>query len=102
MKDSDPRSYRVAVVADSLLAASLPALRSEGYGVVQLPPASLDARTVEAWLEQVAEHVAEFARTGYDVVLIDDGALAAELDEALRAAGTGPIRPYVPAPDAES
>lgn len=96
MSDSDPRSYRVAVVSDSLLAATLPALRSAGYGVVQLPPASLDADTVQAWLEQVAEHVAEFARTGYDVVLIDDGALTARLDEALLAAGAGPLRPYVP------
>ena len=61
----DPRSRRVAVVADSLLEPRLAELRREGFGVIQLPPAGLDAETVGAWLEQTAEHVAElYARAG--------------------------------------
>jgi len=47
--------------------------------VIQLPPAGLDAATVAAWHEQVIEHVAEFLRTGYEVVLADDGTSAAAL-----------------------
>jgi hypothetical protein len=47
--------------------------------VIQLPPAGLDAATVAAWHEQVVEHVTEFRRTGYEVVLADDGTNAAAL-----------------------
>jgi hypothetical protein len=35
---------------------------------------------VEAWLEQVAEHVAEFRRNDYEVVLVDDGLYTTELE----------------------
>jgi hypothetical protein len=56
-------------VADSLLEPLLDALREQGYGIIQLPPAGLDAETTTAWLEQVSEHVTEFRRTGYAVVL---------------------------------
>jgi hypothetical protein len=76
----DPRARRVAVVADSLLTRLLPQLQSEGYGVIQLPPAGLPADVATEWLEQVGEHVAEFLRTGYDVVLADDGAFELGLD----------------------
>ena len=71
--DADPRGRRVAVVADSLLEGLLPQLQRRGYGVIQLPPAGLPADVAAEWLEQVAEHVEEFLRTGYDVVLADDG-----------------------------
>lgn len=71
---SDPRARRVAVVADSLLAAELAELRDEGFGVIQLPPAGLPSEVAAEWLEQVAEHVQEFVRTGYEVRVIDDGA----------------------------
>ncbi len=47
--------------------------------MIQLPPAGLDAETERLWLEQVNEHVAEFLRTGYEVVLADDGRHAGEL-----------------------
>ena len=50
--------------------------------MIQLPPDGLDDATVAAWLEQVAEHVEEFQRTGYEVVLVADG----RHDEALAAA----------------
>jgi hypothetical protein len=77
---ADPRARRVAVVADSLLAPLRPELQSQGYGVIQLPPAGLPADVAAEWLEQVSEHVEEFVRTGYSVVLADDGAYALELD----------------------
>lgn len=70
----DPRSRKVAVVADSLLPSLLDRLEEEGYGVIQLPPAGLDAEAATLWLEQVTEHVAEFVRNDYEVVLADDGA----------------------------
>jgi hypothetical protein len=78
--NADPRSRRVAVVADSLLEPLLDELGAQGYGVIQLPPAGLDPETTLAWIEQVAEHVAEFRRTGYEVVLADDGLYAEELE----------------------
>jgi hypothetical protein len=76
----DPRARRVAVVADSLLTTLLPQLQSEGYGVIQLPPAGLAPEVATEWLEQVSEHVDEFLRTGYEVVLADDGAFELGLD----------------------
>jgi hypothetical protein len=87
----DPRSYQVAVVPDSLLASLLPLLEEERWGVIQLPPVELDDETVNAWLEQVAEHVAEFQRGGYAVVLVDEGAVGARLDPALAALGVPPL-----------
>jgi hypothetical protein len=83
----DPRGRRVAVVADALLPELLDRLEREGYGVIQLPPTGLDPETERLWLEQVSEHVAEFLRTGYEVVLADDGRHAAELP---------PLPPYPP------
>ena len=80
---SDPRSRKVALVADSLLPELLERLDAEGYGVIQLPPAGLDEDTATLWLEHVAEHVAEFLRNDYEVVLADDGAYAAQLAQAL-------------------
>ena len=73
MNDPDPRSRRIAVVSDSLLEPLLDELDRDGFGVIQLPPAGLDPETVAAWLEQTAEHVAEFRRNAYEVLLADDG-----------------------------
>lgn len=77
---SDPRARRVAVVSDSLLGPLLPELRDGGYGVIQLPPATLPADVAADWLDHVREHVGEFLRNGYAVVLADDGALDLDLD----------------------
>jgi hypothetical protein len=77
---ADPRSRRVAVVADSLLEPLLDELGAQGFGIIQLPPAGLDRETALAWLEQVAEHVAEFRRNDYEVVLAGDGLYADELE----------------------
>ena len=81
----DPRSRRVAVVADSLLEPLMPELQLRGFGAIQLPPAELEPDVAAAWLEQVAEHVAEFIRNDYEVVLADDGAYDVELATALAA-----------------
>src|SRR2546423_15379216 len=97
---SDPRSRRIAVVADSLLEPLLDELDGGGFGVIQLPPAGLDAETVAAWLEQTAEHVAEFRRNDYEVVLADDGLFTAELEMGLAARGLPPLTRYALIPPA--
>ena len=76
---ADPRARRIAVVADSLLELLLDELGAQGFGIIQLPPAGLDDATTGAWLEQVAEHVTEFRRNDYDVVVASDGLYADEL-----------------------
>jgi hypothetical protein len=99
---SDPRARRIAVVADSLLGPMLDELDREGFGVIQLPPAELDRDTVAAWLEQTAEHVAEFRRNDYEVVLADDGLYTAELEQALATLGVGPLPQYAIQPPSTS
>jgi hypothetical protein len=98
----DPRSYRIVLVADSLLDALLPELEREGLGVIQLPPAGLEAEVVAAWLEQVAEHVAEFRRNGYEVSLAGDGRCGPELEAALGALGVEPLPQYAIQPPSTS
>ena len=90
----DPRSRRVAVVADSLLEVRLGELREGGWGVMQLPPASLERDAARAWLELTAEQIAEYLRTGYEVVLLDDSTAESELAVALAAVGVGPLQSY--------
>ena len=102
MSDLDPRSRRIAVVADSLLEPLLDELDREGFGVIQLPPAGLDPETVLAWLEQTAEHVAEFRRTGYEVVLADDGLHTVQLEHALEALGVAALPQYAIQPPSTS
>ncbi len=75
------------MVADSLLETRLDELRDGGWGVVQLPPAELDAATARDWLELAAEQIAEYERTGHELVLLDDGTWAEELEQALGALG---------------
>jgi hypothetical protein len=87
----DVRSFQVAVVAEHLLEPLLSLLEEEQWGVIQLPPESLDPETTSAWLEQVAEHVAEFRRNGYAVVLVGVGRMGAELDTALAELGVPPL-----------
>jgi hypothetical protein len=99
---SDPRARRIAVVADSLLEPMLDELEREGFGVIQLPPAGLDAETIGAWLDQTAEHVAEFKRNGYEVVLADDGLYAPELEQALATLGVAPLPQYAFQPPSTS
>jgi hypothetical protein len=88
---ADPRGRRVAVVADSRLDALLPELRAAGYGTIQLPPAGLEPGVASEWLEQVAEHVAEFLRHDYEVVLAGDGTNEEELAAKLADLGAAAL-----------
>ena len=99
---ADPRGRRVAVVADSVLDALLPELHDGGYGTIQLPPADLEPDMASGWLEQVAEHVAEFVRNDYEVVLADDGRYEAELRDALARLGVGALPQYAIQPPSTS
>ena len=99
---ADPRSRRVAVVADSRLEGLTGELDAAGYGVIQLPPQDLGDATVAAWIEQVAEHVAEFVRSGYEVVLADDGTAEAALTAALGELGVATPPPYAVQPPTTS
>ena len=99
----DARGRKVAVVADSRLEALLPELVAREYGTIQLPPAGLDDPTRSAWLEQVAEHAAEFLRSGYEVVLAGDGKDEEELAAKLAAlAVEGPLPQYAIQPPSTS
>jgi hypothetical protein len=98
----DARSRRVAVVADGLLDGLLDELGRAQYGIIQLPPADLDAATRDAWFEQVAEHVYEFVRNDYEVVVADDGADGPELERALAALGLAPLPQYAIQPPSTS
>ena len=82
------------MVADSRFEALLPELRTGGFGTIQLPPPGLPAEVVSEWLEQVAEHVAEFRRNDYEVVLAGDGTNEAELHEKLGELGVAPLPEY--------
>jgi hypothetical protein len=92
--DGDERSFRVALVAAELVNPppggldALAVLERAGWGVMALPAGWYPDDVAAPLLDQVAEQVDEFARHGYDVVLI--GARAG-LDEAL--AGIGRERP---------
>ena len=88
---TDPRGRRIAVVADSLFAQRLPELERDGWGVIQLPPAGLDPETDQGWLELAAEQVAEYQRTGHEIVLIDDGTRRAALAGELARLGAAPL-----------
>ena len=98
----DPRARKIAVVADSLFEQLLDALGREGFGIIQLPPAGLDPETVAAWLEQTAEHVAEFRRNEYEVVLVDDGLFTSALAEALAGLDVPPLPQYAIQPPSTS
>jgi hypothetical protein len=88
--EGDERSFRVALVAAGLVnppAGSLDALavlERIGWGVIALPADWYPDDVAAPLLEQVAEQVDEFARHGYDVVLIGT---RAGLDEALAKLG---------------
>jgi hypothetical protein len=80
----DERGFRIALVASELVnpadggVDALAVLAEAGWGVVQLPPAWYPDDVAAPLLEQVAEEIDEFARHGYDVVLVGARAGVAE------------------------
>jgi hypothetical protein len=91
--EGDERSFRVALVAADLVNPApggldaLTVLERMGWGVMALPAAWYPDAVAGALLEQVAEQADEFARHGYDVVVI--GARAG-LGDALAKLGREP------------
>jgi hypothetical protein len=88
--DQDQRGFRIALVADELVNPAadgfdtLDVLRQENWGAIQLPPAWYPADVAAPLLEQIAEHVEEFARHNYQVVLVGN---RPGLEEELRKLG---------------
>jgi hypothetical protein len=88
--EGDERSFRVAIVAAELVnpppggVDALAVLERNGWGVMALPAGWYPDDVAAPLLEQVAEQVDEFARHGYDVVVIGT---RAGLDEALARLG---------------
>jgi hypothetical protein len=76
----DDRSFCVAIVTDELINETsagfdvLSVLDRAGWGVIALPPGWYGAEIAAPLLEQVAEHVQEFDRHGYAVVMIGERA----------------------------
>jgi hypothetical protein len=92
--EGDARSRLVAVVADRFVnpgdsgVDGLGVLEKEGWGVIQLPPASYPASVRGALLEHVAEAVEEFLRHGYTIAAVG---IDARAKRALAAAGLPPL-----------
>lgn len=87
MSHGDVRSARIAVVPDELLPELLDDLEAAEWGTIQLPPAEVGADAARAWIEQTAEHAAEFLRNDYTVVLVGETPWADDLSAALAALG---------------
>jgi hypothetical protein len=74
--ERDERSFRVALVADEYVNPppggidGIAAAAQAGWGVVQLPAADYPAQVADRLLFEVAEQAEEFARHGYDIVLV--------------------------------
>ena len=72
----DARSFRVALVADQFVNPApggidgIAAAAQAGWGVVQLPADDYPAAVAQRLLFEVAEQSEEFARHGYDIVLV--------------------------------
>jgi len=72
----DDRSFRVALVADQYVnpppggVDAVAAAAQAGWGVIQLPADDYPAAVARRLLFEVAEQAEEFARHGYDLVLV--------------------------------
>jgi hypothetical protein len=73
---TDMRGFRVALVADELINSAPPdldalsVLERAGWGTIVLPPSWYPDEVAAQLLDQVAEHIEEFVRHGYEVVCI--------------------------------
>jgi hypothetical protein len=99
MMSPDKRSFRVALIADRYVNPppggldGLAAATQAGWGVMQLPAPDYPADLITRMLAEIAEHVDEFQRHGYDLVLVGEcGGLA----EALAAVGMDPLDSFNP------
>lgn len=114
--ERDARSFRVALMADQYVnpqpggVDGVAAAAGTGWGVVQLPPDDYPAAVAERLLFEVAEQAEEFARHGYDLVLIGrrDGLAEAlakvglEVPDAISPGSIGELRGFLgrrPSPD---
>lgn len=74
--ERDARSFRVALMADRYVNPppggidGIAAAAETRWGVVQLPADDYPAATAQRLLFEVAEQAEEFARHGYDLVLV--------------------------------
>lgn len=88
--DRDARGCRVALVADEFVNPcgdgfdALPVLEEAGWGVIQLAPSWYPEEVARSLLEQAAEHAHEFARHGYQLLIIGE---REGLDQALARLG---------------
>lgn len=88
--ERDQRSFRVALMADRYVnpgpdgVDGVAAAAQAGWGVLQLPPDDYPSDLVKLLLFEVAEQAEEFARHGYDLVLVGH---CHGLAEALAAVG---------------
>ena len=101
--DRDERSYRVALIADELANATsgpdlVGVLERAGWGLMLLPPSWYPDDVAGPLLEQVAEQVEEFARHGYDVILVGE---RAGLPETLAGADVSAPDSITPSGEAE-
>lgn len=92
MTGDDPRSRRIAVVADTSLqgGALILRLETEGWGLLQLPPQDLPKPAFDAALGLVLDQIEDYARHGYSLGLFlppEAGALRSALREGLRSRG---------------
>jgi hypothetical protein len=97
--DIDKRGFRIALIADDLVNPTagrfdaIQVLQEEGWGAIQLPPAWYPADVAAPLLEQIAEHVEEFARHGYQLVLLGDRPGLAEALDRIGAARPDSLDP---------
>jgi hypothetical protein len=95
--ERDARSFRVALMADRYVNPppggidGIAAAAETGWGVVQLPADDYPAPLAGRLLLEVAEQVEEFARHGYDLVLVGS---REGLAEALTRVGL-PVPPVI-------
>jgi hypothetical protein len=107
--DLDERGFRIALVADELVNPdagefdALEVLGEEDWGAIQLPPAWYPDDVAAPLLEQIAEHVEEFARHGYQIVLLGDrpglehalARLGIDLPDATRPGSADELREFL-------
>lgn len=88
-RSEDVRSRRVIVASDQLVNGEPSILEMAarvGWGVMQLPPARLDDRDAQRWLDSMLDDIAEYKRNGFTVALV-----AADCDRRAAAVAALPI-----------